>query len=351
MDGAFQSVFKRVQDFAGGVLASKSWERRIDAIEKSGDLYAAIDELQRVARTSEDGEVFRRLLTLRFKAARAYDRPAPSEPVTPSDAPPPFKPIPKDALSPARLRQGLSEHGCLWVKHFFGKSDVSALTELIDKAFNAKRADFDGRENWFDLQTPHTFIPKDHWGTHIHKMKDSEERLMLYASPEGLSKWIDIITHAGLTAFVENVVGERPYITASKTMLRRVNPIKDHVFGWHQDGAFMGRALNTVNVWAPLNDCGENSPGLAILPRRIDLLPTGTEGAMYDWSVSHTLIEAQYGKQIETPLFEAGDLLLFDGFFLHRSLMGEHMTHPRYAVESWFFSSKGYPKDYTPLVV
>ena len=45
--------------------------------------------------------------------------------------------------------------------------------------------------------------------------------------------------------------------------------------------------VRSLNLWLALSPCGVDAPGLDIVPRRFDeILPTGTEGAMFDWSVS-----------------------------------------------------------------
>ena len=62
--------------------------------------------------------------------------------------------------------------------------------------------------------------------------------------------------------------GERPALSANKCTLRRV-PVDTNT-NWHQDGAFLGADVRTVNLWLALSDCGDDSPGLEIVPRRLD---------------------------------------------------------------------------------
>ena len=55
---------------------------------------------------------------------------------------------------------------------------------------------------------------------------------------------------------------------------------------WHQDGAFMGD-VRALNLWLSLSRCGDEAPGLDIVPRRLDqLVATGTDEAMLDYQVS-----------------------------------------------------------------
>jgi hypothetical protein len=96
-----------------------------------------------------------------------------------------------------------------------------------------------------------------------------------------------------------------------------------------------------------------DSPGLEIVPRRFDgLLPTGTEGAMFDWSVSPAVVDdAADGAGVLRPDFSAGDALLFDHLFLHRTAAGPGMTRERYAMENWFFAPSAYPDGQIPVLL
>ena len=58
-----------------------------------------------------------------------------------------------------------------------------------------------------------------------------------------------------------------PLITVHKTTLRKADP---SVAGaWHQDGKFMGD-VRALNLWLSLSRCGDDAPGLDIVPRRLD---------------------------------------------------------------------------------
>ncbi len=88
-----------------------------------------------------------------------------------------------------------------------------------------------------------------------------------------------------------------------------------------------------------------------VVPRRLDqIAPTGTDGALFDWSVSQAVAEELAGEAgIMRPIFEPGDVLFFDDLFLHKTAADPQMPNPRYAIESWFFGPSGYPPDYTPV--
>ena len=111
--------------------------------------------------------------------------------------------------------------------------------------------------------------------------------------------------------------------------------------------------VNALNVWLSLSRCGDEAPGLDIVARRLDhVVPTGTEGAVFDWSASQAVAEEAAGDAgIARPIFEPGDALLFDELLLHATAAEPDMPNVRYAVESWFFGPSGFPPEYAPLAV
>ena len=97
--------------------------------------------------------------------------------------------------------------------------------------------------------------------------------------------------------------------------------------GWHQDGAFLGADIRTVNLWVSLSDCGQDAPSLDLVARRVDrILPTGTEGAAYDWAVSSAVVEEVGAGAIVRPEFAPGDALFFDSFCVHQTGATPTMT-------------------------
>jgi hypothetical protein len=119
---------------------------------------------------------------------------------------------------------------------------------------------------------------------------------------------------------------------------------------WHQDGSFLG-AVRALNVWLSLSRCGDEAPGLDVVPRRLEtFVPTGTEGTFLSSQVSETVVKEAAGDAgILRPVFEPGDALLFDDLFLHQTAADPAMPNPRYAVEAWFFGPAGFPEGYVPL--
>ena len=88
-----------------------------------------------------------------------------------------------------------------------------------------------------------------------------------------------------------------------------------------------------------------------VVPRRLDeIVPTGTDGAVFEWSVSQVVAEQAAGEAgIARPICEPGDVLLFDEMFLHATAAEPGMTGVRYAIECWFFGPSQFPDGYAPL--
>ena len=167
-------------------------------------------------------------------------------------------------------------------------------------------------------------------------------------SPHLLFQMLDSFDRVGLSAAIRGYLGEAPLITVQKCTLRKVDP--DAGRGWHQDGAFMGD-VRALNVWLSLSHCGDEAPGMDVVPRRLDgVLASGQEGTDFDWSISEQVAEEAAGETgIVRPIFEPGDVLLFDDLFLHTTAAEPSMPKSRLAIESWFFGASASPEQYSPL--
>jgi ectoine hydroxylase-related dioxygenase (phytanoyl-CoA dioxygenase family) len=170
-------------------------------------------------------------------------------------------------------------------------------------------------------------------------------------SPRALFDFIAFLKRHRVIRVIEEYFGERAFLSLGKSALRIVPPTTQT--NWHQDGAFLGRELRTVNVWLALTDCGVDASGLDIFPKRLtDLVETGTRGAAFDWSVGEDLVaEMARTVPVATPTFKAGDALLFDQLFLHRTGVRPGMTRERLAIESWFFAGSAFPMKQMPLAL
>ncbi len=252
-------------------------------------------------------------------------------------------------LTAELLRAGILTHGCVLVRGLVPRVDAINLAEKIDTAF-------DERER-HDAGLPHDngyyaeFEPDPRHGEHLgrHWIK-SGGGVLAVDSPLLSFEMLDLFDRASLPELVHSYLREPLLITAQKTTLRKAEPTVSGA--WHQDGKFMGE-VNALNLWLSLSHCGDDAPGLDLVPRRLDYhVATATDDAMFDHMVSQRMAEQAAGDvPILRPIFEPGDALLFDDLFLHKTGSEPSMPKPRFAIENWFFGASGFPSDYAPLAV
>ncbi len=318
-----------------------------------------------VNRSARDTQVEQLLVELRL-AAYPLIKGAPGRSEWPPRVPDPFPgatsppEVSRDELTAPLLAGAITHHGSLLVRGLLDQPRVDQLVEDIDQAIAA----YDERAATADPlePLPPWYVPMHQllWGSALGALRDwtrTTGGVCTVESPRALFDVIDAFDEIGLSRLITEHLGERPALAINKWTLRRV-PTSLLRADWHQDGAFLGDGVRTVNVWLALSTCGGDSdaPGLDVVPRRLDsVVETGTYGAEFEWSVGPDLIGVLMdGGQAVRPLFQPGDALLFDELMLHRGGVtlsvdeamaspDRHLTRERYAIESWFFAPSTYP--------
>lgn len=324
-----------------------------DALVDEGRGREAIDLLTDRNRAQRDAALEQRLVDLRHRLFPTGPRlPVEALPGAVSAAPCPgdLPDTPVRHLDLDVLRDGLARHGCVLVRGLIPTDDAEALAGGIDAALES----FDGFDGtgvndpgWY---TPFEPQPGAYRVGGRRKWVRASGSLWTADSPRMLFALTELIDRTGIGDLVTAYLGERPALSANKCTLRRV-PLTAQA-GWHQDGAFLGQDVRTLNLWLALGPCGIDAPGLDIVPRRFDhVVETGTEGATFDWSVARDVVAREAGAtSVLRPEFAAGDALLFDHLLLHSTAVTESMTRERHAMETWFFSPSAYPEGQIPLV-
>jgi hypothetical protein len=325
-----------------------------DVLEAEGLHLAAIELLTRCNRRQRDIALEERLVRLRHRAFTVLDAdagPASWPPEVPDlfagvSGPPEIRAA---ELSAQTLAAGILHHGCLLVRGLLPPDKVDLLIGDIDEAFAVSAPTEDGAA---PPAVPPWFIPFAPDKPYSIGMARSWVRegggVYTVDSPPALFDVLEVFDEVGVRGAIEGYLGERPVLSVKKWTLRRV-PLTSGT-DWHQDGAFIGDEVRSVNVWLALTDCGVDAASLDIVPRRLGLVETGTEGAQFDWSVGPGVVERVAGDAgVVRPVFAAGDALLFDHRFLHRTGVSPGMTKERYAIESWFFAPTDYPGPQIPI--
>ena len=312
-------------------------------------------------------EAARRILRLRHRAGLELLDRATGEPL---DYPTPdFDQLPEGAqlpevgraeVTPELLRAAIMRNGCLLIRGGIDEGDVTRLVDGIDCAYAARHTQ--QRDGSSDGRHFEEFEPDPRFDLSFERgVIRGGDALLGADSPLVLFDVLDAFERAGLHRLAAEYLGESPAISVNKSLLRKASPkLFDAWHGpggsklsaWHQDGAFLGD-VRALNAWLSLSHCGAEAPGLDIVPRRLEtIVPTGTEGAVFDWSVSQAVAEDISGDAgVLRPAFEPGDVLLFDELFLHATAVEPGMTRTRYAVENWFFGPSGFPPGYAPLAI
>jgi hypothetical protein len=323
------------------------------AVLADGRRSEAIRLLTETNRLDRHPQIEERLVALRHEAFPSLSEPVGPRPeeIVPEPIGLPLAPTDPRELDVAALRRGLAQHGCVLVRGLIPPERAAMLASGIDRALDA----FDtcvaasgpqAVPPWYVPFTPRT---GDYRVGGRRRWVRASGALWTADSPRMLFELLEVVHETGVGSLVEAYLGERPALSANKCTLRRV-PV-DTSTDWHQDGAFLGRQVRTLNFWLALSACGIDAPGLDIVPRRLDdVLETGTDGAIFDWSVSPAVVEkAADGVGVLRPEFAPGDALLFDHLFLHRTGVTAGMSRERWAIETWFFAPSSYPDGQIPI--
>ncbi|HKJ36325.1 MAG TPA: phytanoyl-CoA dioxygenase family protein [Solirubrobacterales bacterium] len=323
-----------------------------------------IDELMRGNRERRDPEVERRLVHLRNAAfAKQRHRRPRSSPSTATEVGEEaarwkivdgIPEIGAEQLDARVIRSAFLQAGCLLVRGLMQPAAAAELREGIDTALEHRDAFTEGRPAeettpWFEPLEP--VPPYSTEGADWNRIKARSGAVWACDSPRMMFELLDTFERAGFLGAATEYLGERPSFSMNKAVLRRTPP--DTLGAWHQDGAFLGKGIRTLNIWLALSACGEDAPSLDMVPRRFEsVLETGTRGAAFPWSVSGEIAEELLGGEDPArPVFGPGDAILFDHLCLHKTGSGPGMTETRYATETWCFASSDFPSELVPLLI
>jgi len=334
--------------------------RRSRRLLEAGNARLAIDALTSANRQKASPRLEEELVRTRYegffrtKATSRFE----SWPPTPSEAFANQNGIPeihKAAVSAEVIRDGVLTRGSIIVRGLLSKVEADRLRATIDMAYQQHDRAMDGAPRkvttpWFAPFTPSSAHNDHDFDRQWFRETGAE---LAADSPRGMFELLEIFAANGIDELAGDYLGESPALSVKKTSLRRVPHNQPSEHGWHQDGAFLGEGIRTMNLWIALSDCGVDAPSMDMVPRRLNyIVPTGTEGAIFDWSVSSLQIaEACAGGEPAHLHFKAGDAIVFDEMNLHRTSTLPGMTKPRYAIEAWFFAPSCYPLDQLPLLV
>jgi phytanoyl-CoA dioxygenase PhyH len=328
-------------------------------LEARGRLRDAMDEWSALNREHPDTEIEQRLVRLRHEAVHTID--AISAPGLSTSHIDPFRElldrppsIAAHELSGELIHGAIAHHGCLLVRQLMDPSRADALRVAIDATFDAREASLAGAP---PSSTAPWFVPDPRYDAADPKsvvqrtLNRNLNSVLAVDSPRSLFLLIDALEDVGIPRVLAEYFAEPVFLSVEKSTLRRVRPGPGPA--WHQDGSFLGTGVRALDIWVALSRCGDgtDAAGLEILPRRMTgILEHGSGTARTEIEVVSEEVErAAKGARPVRPTFEAGDALLFDDLFLHRTMPGRERT--RYALELWSFGASAFPDGYVPFVL
>lgn len=354
----FKGKAKRKRKRIGNLKSfqgSKPEAVEADDFDSVEAIFAEIENLSADPAKREDPAVAARILQLRHWAgarlAGKSRKPSPYPKPEYSNLPEPGL-VPETTLAeatPEMIRGALLQNGCLLIRGVVPREVAEGLATDIERAYEIRTAVSEDRANgeskgWYEEFSPDS----PYFSTVDRGWIGGGGGLLAADSPVMHAKMLAAFTEAGLSDLIAGYLGEPAAISDQKCTLRKTPPSAGR--GWHQDGSFMGE-VKALNVWMALTHCGDTAPGMDIVPKRIDeILPSGTEGTEISIQIHEDIARGAAGEGgVVRPIFEPGDVLLFDEMFLHTTAADAAMPNTRYAIESWFFGASAFPEDYVPI--
>jgi hypothetical protein len=333
-----------------------------DRLAADGRVPEAISGLTEANRVHRDRRLDRRLVELRSEAflSATWSRERPPWPESVRDEFPGVA-VPEVTgaeLTVAHLRSAMQHHGVLLVRGLVAQDRVAVLVDDIERALTAYDAHIngvvdEGLAGWYE-----PFV-RDDISDRTRKRKRGS--IMTVESPPTMFDLLETFEAVGVSQIVREYFGEPPMLLARKGTLRRIS-CDGNTGGWHQDGAFMGVDVRSLNIWLALTHCGDDAPGLDIVARRLTELVRTGGSAFAAWAASPDAAEEIAAGALVRPVFDAGDALIFDHLNLHRTAIDPGMLRDRYAIETWLFGPSTYeamtagvddgysPRDQIPIV-
>lgn len=377
-----------------GITPSHSADLRVmsevDRLAEAGRALDALDLLENAENDMPCRTYEMRLVELRHEAFGALADNV-SAPVWPASYPDPFPnldggppEIAMQELTPDLLGGALHHHGSLLVRGLIRSDQARELLQGVLQAFDSRdradaRADSQPEITAEPSPIPHAEEAFAQFGPGADRANAFGRRAFVRTvdAPGPMQSLLRLYREAGLDEALHDYLGERPTTSANKCVFRWVPPdpeggdrdpsavatgpatdanvLPESPIGgadYHQDGAFLGEGIRVVNAWMALTPCGVKAASLDLLPCRTpEILPTGGQGATFDWTLSAAAVDNLAGETpLVRPVFEPGDALLFDELLVHRTARGPAMSMDRYNTESWFFAPSLLTDRHVPIV-
>ena len=349
---------------AGLVAARRRLPRRCDSrcrargqrVYARGSVHEALQVLTDASRQSDHPHALELLVRMRHEGFGRLERSAPP-PMTPVHAvagpAAPLGDLTANELSPTSLRAGLARNGCVLVRGLVPPSMVEQLVAGIDATFDAFDRAMDGSPV---ADTTPWYVPFEP-GAGEYRVGGRRNwvrkggAIWTADSPRMLFDLFEMLDALGIGRLVTEYLGERPALSANKSTLRRTTPA-ERCGDWHQDGAFLGADVRSLNVWLSLAHAAAtppastSCPGVSIgssKPERMARTSTGRSAMT--WRPRSRARRQSRGRS-SVPVTCCSSTTCF----CTEPRAAPEMTRERHAMETWLFAPSTYPEGQIPLV-
>lgn len=231
--------------------------------------------------------------------------------------------IARSELNAKTLASGLLHHGALIVRELYDADQRKTLRECAE----------------------------------LEEESGFEKGMMGRCSNHTLVELLKAYEACGLLAAVRDYLGDDLVMLKGRSEVRKKYSVPGKSFGlpWHQDVNFFGAQSYAVNCWASVTGCGEDSPGLTMVPRRFDERvgwdeARGRAPLTYGLKTpKEVLEEAMEGHPQLNVILGPGDAIIFDEMALHRTGSTPWATDYNITTISWFFRSARFLEGRIPV--
>lgn len=267
------------------------------------------------------------------------------------------------------VKKSIREKGCAIVRNFFDADEVNEMRAYVDHSFAvndnnsrflnkylSKQIDLEEvlEKTKADIKEKQkdnpTYTNTVKLGKTLNQPLGKNKSYLTAQTPILTEKLLKLYEKKQLKALLRNYFDNEPCVSVYKWVLRRADPPQAPI-DFHQDGAFMGDEIASLNCWIALSDCGTGYDvhGMDIVPiRHMNAFEKGS--GVLNWTISANSVVEQYSEAaIVTPTFKAGDIFFFDHLLVHRTQSIPNPACKRYAIETWFFDSVNFPKNQIPI--
>jgi hypothetical protein len=157
------------------------------------------------------------------------------------------------------------------------------------------------------------------------------------ANPAFDSKAVGALVPETFRRAARSYLGSEPQIDGSSHVRSITIARPDAHLPFHQDQTVLKRPV--VNIWIPLDACGESAPGLELVVGvgQEQLVPSPPKDPYFfveRAQLDEAEIRSRFGAEaFWTPIFKPGDAMLFVGSIIHRTYARPAMTLDRMSVE------------------